>query len=95
MRSVPDFCKFLCWEKNRLSVFINTLFHYKYTVILCIIDQIDKAVTGKGVRHAKTGGHDTPFIEWIGQIFIVDDLIVIAVHDKVGIFNLSDIGWDT
>ena len=69
-------------------------FEYQNAVIFRIIRQIYHTVAGNGVSAVDFIGHNLPFVQFPVQGIAVNDFIVIAVHQKVGILQLSNIGGD-
>ena len=47
------------------------------------------------MSHGKVIGHHLPQVQRIGQIVVVDDLIVVAVHDEILIVQFSNISRNT
>ena len=90
MRSGTDGIKGLCYQKMILVFFI----HHN-TMIFCVIHQIYSTVTCDGVRHCQFPGQHVPLPNGILQIVMVDHLIVIAIHQKIGITDLVDICGNT
>ena len=94
MRPVADSGEFLCGYINDLTAAVLHLFHNQNPVIFGIVNQIDIAVTSNGMSHGKIIGHHLPQVQRIGQIVVVNDLIVIAVHDEILIAQFGNIGGD-
>ena len=95
MRPVADSGEFLCWHIDDLTAAVLHLFHNQNPVIFGIINQIDIAVTGNRMSHGKVIGHHLPQVQRIGQILVVNNLIVVAVHDEILIVQFSNISRNT
>ena len=95
MRPVADSGEFLCGHINGFTAAVLHLFHNQNPVIFSIVNQIDIAVAGNRMSHGKVIGHHLPQVQRIGQIVVVDDLIVIAVHDEILIVQFSNISRNT
>ncbi|MBD5519493.1 MAG: hypothetical protein HDR07_13775 [Lachnospiraceae bacterium] len=89
VRAVSDIIQSLCMIENALLFFKD-----QNAVSLRVIRQIDQTVAGKSVSSVDLIGHDLPVCQRICQIIVVEDLVVVAVHDKPGVLYLRDVGGD-
>ena len=59
-----------------------------------IVNQVYGAVAGKGVSPVDVACHDMPLREWIGQVIVIDHLIVVAVHQKISVVHFGQVSGD-
>ena len=57
-----------------------------------VIDQVDGFVTGQRVSHGDIRRHDLPLIKRVFQVIMINDLIMVAVHNKVIFLYLRYVG---
>lgn len=81
---------------QRLGVVENAFLFSKTrdTVSLCVIHQIYGAVAGNGMSFVNLVSQNLPVGQGIGEIVVVDHLIVVTVHKKPGIVCFCYIGGD-